>query len=35
MGALRAKMEQDLLVRGRSPLTQEAYIRAVVGLTTY
>ena len=28
-------MEQDLLVRGLSPLTQEAYIRAVVGLTTY
>ena len=35
MGALRAKMEQDLLVRGRSPLTHEAYIRAVVGLTKY
>jgi integrase/recombinase XerD len=35
MGALRAKMEQDLLIRGLSPLTQEAYIRAVVGLTKY
>lgn len=35
MGVLRAKMEQDLLVRGRSPLTQEAYIRAVVGLSKY
>src|ERR1043166_7561700 len=35
MGALRAKMEQDLLVRGRSPLTREAYIRAVVGLSNY
>ena len=35
MGALRAKMEQDLLVRGLSPLTHEAYIRAVVGLTKY
>lgn len=35
MGALRAKMAQDLLVRGLSPLTQEAYIRAVVGLTKY
>jgi integrase/recombinase XerD len=35
MGALRAKMEQDLLIRGLSPLTQDAYIRAVVGLTKY
>jgi integrase/recombinase XerD len=35
MGALRAKMEQDLLIRGLSPLTQKIYIRAVVGLTTY
>src|SRR2546428_5883940 len=35
MGTLRAKMEQDLLVRGLSPNTHEAYIRAVVGLTKY
>ena len=35
MGALRAKMEQDLLIRGLSPNTHEAYIRAVVGLTKY
>jgi integrase/recombinase XerD len=35
MGALRAKMEQDLLIRGLSPLTQDAYLRAVVGLTKY
>jgi hypothetical protein len=35
MGALRAKMEQDLLIRGLSPNTQEAYLRAVVGLTKY
>ena len=35
MGALRAKMAQDLLIRGLSPNTQEAYIRAVVGLTKY
>ena len=35
MGALRAKMAQDLLIRGLSPLTQDAYIRAVVGLTKY
>ena len=35
MGALRAKMEQDLLIRGLSPLTREAYLRAVVGLTQY
>jgi len=35
MGALRAKMEQDLLVRGLSPPTQGAYVRAVVGLTKY
>jgi site-specific recombinase XerD len=28
-------MEQDLLIRGLSPLTQDAYIRAVVGLTKY
>jgi site-specific recombinase XerD len=28
-------MEQDLLVRGLSRLTQDAYIRAVVGLTHY
>ena len=35
MGALRAKMEQDLLIRGLSPLTREAYLRAVVGLTKY
>ena len=35
MGALRAKMEQDLLIRGLAPLTQEAYLRAVVGLSKY
>jgi integrase/recombinase XerD len=35
MGALRVKMEQDLLIRGLSPLTQDAYLRAVVGLTKY
>jgi hypothetical protein len=35
MGALRAKREQDLLIRGLSPLTQKIYIRAVGGLTTY
>ena len=35
MGALRAKMAQDLLIRGLSPNTHEAYIRAVVGLTKY
>jgi hypothetical protein len=28
-------MEQDLLIRGLSPLTREAYLRAVVGLTKY
>ncbi len=35
MGALRAKMEQDLLIRGLSPLTRAAYIRCVVGLSQY
>src|SRR5215468_4932422 len=35
MGTLRAKMEQDLLIRGLSPLTRQAYIRAVVGLTKH
>lgn len=35
MGALRAKMEQDLLIRGLSLLAREAYLRTVVGLTQY
>ena len=35
MGALRAKMAQDLLIRGLSPNTQEAYLRAVVGLSKH
>ena len=35
MGALRAKMEQDLLIRGLSPKTQTAYIHAVVGLSKH
>ena len=36
MGALRAKtLAQDLLIRGLSPNTQEAYLRAVVGLSKH
>ena len=35
MGALRTRMERDLLVRGLSPNTREAYVRAVVGLAQY
>ena len=35
MGILRARMERDLLVRGLSTNTHEAYLRAVVGLTKY
>lgn len=35
MGVLRAKMEQDLLIRGLSPKTQTAYLGAVVGLSKH
>ena len=35
MGALRTRMERDLLVRGLSTNTREAYVRAVVGLAKY
>jgi len=35
MGILRARMERDLLVRGLSTNTHEAYLRAVVELTKY
>jgi len=35
MGALRTRMERDLLVRGLAANTREAYVRAVVGLAKY
>ena len=35
MGILRTRMERDLVVRGLSANTHEAYLRAVVGLTRY
>ena len=34
MGVLRTRMEQDLVVRGRSPRTREAYLHAVAALTS-
>jgi integrase/recombinase XerD len=35
MGALREQMQHDLVVRGMSPRTQEAYLAAVKGLAQY
>ena len=35
MGVLRTRMEQDLVVRGRSVHTRRAYLRAVAGLARY
>ena len=35
MGELREQMPQALVVRGRSPCTQEAYLAAVTGLAKY
>src|SRR5262245_4880997 len=35
MGALREQMQHDLVVRGMSPRTQEAYLAAVRGLAQY
>jgi integrase/recombinase XerD len=35
MGELRERMEHDLVVRGRSPRTQEAYLAAVTGLAKH
>ena len=35
MGVLRTRMEQDLVVRGRSPRTREAYLHAVAALAHY
>lgn len=35
MGILRTRMEQDLLVRGRSANTREGYLRVVADLATY
>ena len=35
MGVLRTKMEQDLIVRGRSVHTRRAYLRAVSELARY
>ncbi len=35
MGVLRTRMEQDLIVRGRSVRTREAYLHAVAELTRY
>jgi Phage integrase, N-terminal SAM-like domain len=35
MGALRKQMDGDLVVRGMSVRTREAYLGAVVGLAKY
>ena len=35
MGVLRTRMEQDLLVRGRSAKTRDGYLRVVAGLAKY
>jgi integrase/recombinase XerD len=35
MGELRDRMEQDLILHGMAPRTQEAYLAAVRGLATY
>lgn len=35
MGILRTRMEQDLVVRGRSAHTRRAYLRAVTDLAKY
>lgn len=35
MGILRTRMEQDLLVRGRSANTREGYLRVVADLAKY
>ncbi|MGD0948347.1 MAG: site-specific integrase [Candidatus Binatia bacterium] len=35
MGSLRTRMEQDLVVRGRSAHTRRAYLRAVTDLARY
>jgi site-specific recombinase XerD len=35
MGELRERMQHDLVVRGRSPRTQEAYLAAVKGLAQH
>ena len=35
MGILRTRMEQDLVVRGRSEHTRRAYLRAVADLARY
>ena len=35
MGELRERMQHDLVVRGMSPRTQEAYLAAVRGLAQY
>ena len=35
MGVLRTRMEQDLVVRGRSAHTRRAYLRAVTDLARY
>ncbi len=35
MGVLRTRMEQDLVVRGRSAATRRAYLHAVSDLARY
>src|SRR2546428_3316629 len=35
MGILRARMEHDLIVRGRSERTRESYLHAVAALARY
>ena len=35
MGVLRTRMEQDLIVRGRSVRTRESYLHAVTEIARY